>query len=134
MKKNILLVDDDEVFHFISKKMLARTGYAKEIYTAMNGNEALQLINIFFNEGKSLPDVIFLDLNMPLMDGFSFVKSFARLSIPDKENILIVIVSSSINPEDIHRAREMGVTHYLTKPVTEHDLRTVLETADNTIR
>jgi CheY-like chemotaxis protein len=127
MKKNVLLVDDDEVFHFISKKMLARTGYAEEIHTAMNGNEALLHINNYFSQKQSLPDIIFLDLNMPLMDGFAFIEAFQKLNIPGKEKILIVIISSSNNPADMCRVRDMGITHYLTKPVSEDDLRSVLK-------
>jgi CheY-like chemotaxis protein len=127
MKKNVLLVDDDEVFHFISKKMLARTGCAEEIHTAMNGNEALLHINNYFGQNQSLPDIIFLDLNMPLMDGFAFIEAFQKLNIPGKEKILIVIISSSNNPADMRRVRDMGVTHYLTKPVSEDDLRSVLK-------
>lgn len=125
--KNILLVDDDSIFNFLSTKLLQRSGIAGEIHTAENGKQALDLLNSYYAGNTSLPDVILLDLNMPVMDGFSFLEAFKRLKFPRKEKVSIVIVTSSSDARDMARAKQMGVTHYLTKPLTEESLRKALE-------
>jgi len=125
--KKVLLVDDDQVCNLISKKTLQRMGIVNEVHTALNGEEAINLLNDYFQGALSLPDVILLDLNMPIMDGFSFIEAFKKLNIPNKDSMRIVIVSSSQNPSDVRKAKEMGITAFLTKPVTETNLRTAFE-------
>jgi CheY-like chemotaxis protein len=125
--KKVLLVDDDQVCNLISKKTLQRMGIVNEVHTALNGEEAINLLNDYFQGALSLPDVILLDLNMPIMDGFSFIEAFKKLNIPNKDSMRIVIVSSSQNPNDVRKAKELGVTAFLTKPVTETNLRTAFE-------
>jgi CheY-like chemotaxis protein len=125
--KKVLLVDDDQVCNLISKKTLQRMGIVNEVHTALNGEEAINLLNDYFQGALSLPDVILLDLNMPIMDGFTFIEAFKKLNIPNKDSMRIVIVSSSQNPNDVRKAKEMGITAFLTKPVTETNLRTAFE-------
>ena len=124
--KNVLLVDDDNIFNFLNTKILQLSGMANEIHTAVNGAEALDLLNNYYSGTSSLPDVILLDLNMPVMDGFGFLEAFKKLNLPRKENVQVIIVTSSQNPNDMIRAREMGVTRYLTKPLSEESLLSAL--------
>jgi CheY-like chemotaxis protein len=130
--KNVLIVDDDEIFNFLSTKTLQRMGVAKEIHTALNGKEAMDLINNYFQGTISLPDVILLDLNMPVMDGFGFLEAFKKLTMPKKENIRIIVVSSSQDAHDVQRAKDLGAWHYIFKPLTEENLRIAL--ADDIIK
>ncbi|HEY4655847.1 MAG TPA: response regulator [Cyclobacteriaceae bacterium] len=125
--KNVLLVDDDSIFNFISTSMLKRTGMVGEIHTALNGKQALDLLNNYYMGTASLPNVILLDLNMPIMDGFSFLEAFKKISAPRKETIRIIVVTSSHDPGDRKRAEKMGISLYLTKPLTEEVLRKALE-------
>lgn len=125
--KNVLLVDDDAICNFLSAKTLERLGLVKDIHTALNGREALDLFNSYYQGSKTFPDVILLDLNMPVMDGFSFLEAFKMLKLPHKEQVRIVVVSSSEDPADVERAKKLGAEQYLTKPVLESRLRDVLE-------
>jgi CheY-like chemotaxis protein len=127
MKKNVLLVDDDQVFHFLGTKVLQRMGFTDEIHTANNGKEALKLINNKLSNLKPFIDIIFLDINMPIMDGFSFIEAFRKMAMPHKEKIKIVIVTSSQDTGDIQRAKDLGITDYLIKPISENSIRSVLE-------
>lgn len=120
--KNILLVDDDNIFNFLNTKLLRWSGIANEIHTAENGAEALDLLNNYFSGAASLPDVILLDLNMPVMDGFSFLSAFQKLNLPRKESVTIIIVTSSNDPKDKARAQALGITKFLTKPLSEEML------------
>jgi CheY-like chemotaxis protein len=128
MKQNILLVDDDQVFNFLSTKVLHRMGITEGIHTATNGRDALELIKESFTD-HNFPDIIFLDINMPIMDGFGFIEAFKKMNMPEKEKVVIAIVTSSQDSNDIRRAKELGITHYLTKPISEKTLRPVLESA-----
>ena len=76
---NVLLVDDDRIFNLLSKKTLGNMDFIEEIHTALNGQEAIDLINDYFQGAKTLPDIILLDLNMPIMDGFGFIEAFKKL-------------------------------------------------------
>lgn len=125
--KNILLVDDDNIFNFLNTNLLRQSGRADEIHTALNGKEALDLLNNYYMGTASFPDVILLDLNMPVMDGFSFLEAFQKINLPRKENVSIIIVTSSHDPHDMARAKALGITHYLTKPLSEESLLGALE-------
>jgi len=92
----------------------------------LNGKEAIDLFNSYYQESRQLPDIVLLDLNMPIMDGFGFLEAFKRLPSPDKENVKIIVVTSSQDPNDISRAKELGIKQYLTKPLMEDTLRAAL--------
>lgn len=123
---NVLLVDDDKICNFLNEKVIHQLGFARQISKASNGKEAIEWLQA---ENTHLPDVIFLDLNMPIMNGFQFMEAFGEMDIPNKENITIVVVTSSIDPRDVQKASNMGVNHYLQKPISAHDIKTVLHLA-----
>jgi len=127
--KNVLLVDDDKIFNFINTQMLKQTGMAREIHTALNGKQAIDYLNESYRETSSVPDVILLDLNMPIMNGFDFLEAFKIMGLPDKEkeHVNIIVVTSSDNQQDIDKARDMGANHYLTKPLSAESLKHALE-------
>jgi YesN/AraC family two-component response regulator len=120
--KNVLLVDDDLIFNFINTRVLKALPFINMIDTAQNGKQAIDLFNNYFVGSKPLPDFILLDINMPVMDGFGFLEAFRELALPQKQNVKIIILSSSADPTDIQRAKNYGVTQYLTKPLEEHRL------------
>lgn len=123
---NILLVDDDQTCNFLSMKALERIGQVNDIHTASNGEEAIDLFNTFYLKSHFLPDIILLDLNMPIMNGFDFLQAFSKLNIDGKEQIKIIVVSSSLNMDDISLAKKLGATDYVPKPLTAERLRGVL--------
>jgi CheY-like chemotaxis protein len=124
--KNILLVDDDQICNFLSTKALEKTGDVNDIHTAANGQQAINLFENFYSQSHFLPDVVLLDLNMPVMNGFEFLKAFQQMKIEGKDNVRIIIVSSSVNPEDISRAKSLGASDYVSKPLTAERLKQVL--------
>ncbi|HRK54780.1 MAG TPA: response regulator [Cyclobacteriaceae bacterium] len=127
MDKNVLLIDDDKICNFITETTLNKLGVAKEVHSALNGQEALDLLNSYFLGEVAIPDIIFLDLNMPIMDGFQFIEAFKKLDFPKKESILIVVLTSSINPDDVKQAKSLGIDHYMTKPLDEEKILALLK-------
>jgi CheY-like chemotaxis protein len=119
MKKNILLVDDDYVFNFLTRTVIVKMGFADDIKVALNGQEALNLINEHQEQSGCLPDFIFLDLNMPIMSGFEFLETFKKMTFEGKEKIRIAIVTSSSDIGDMEKAHSYGIRHFIPKPITE---------------
>jgi CheY-like chemotaxis protein len=115
-KLNIFLVDDDHIYQFTAKKTLEAMGLAEQVSVFMNGAAAIQHIKDNLSNPGDLPDVIFLDINMPVMDGWQFVQEFQKLDI--RKPISLYMVSSSVDEADMKRSREFSViSDYIIKPV-----------------
>ena len=126
MKKNILLVDDDKIFNFLSEKTIASLGLANEIHFALNGKEALEMLTMYKYGEMQKPDIIFLDLNMPIMNGYEFIEAFAAMDLPDKHLITIVILTSSADPRDLEMAKELGIKYYFNKPLSKDEIKKMI--------
>jgi CheY-like chemotaxis protein len=122
--KRVLLVDDDPTCNLICTKFLENLGVAVQSTIALNGKQALDLLIDY--RRHPLPDIILLDLNMPVMGGFEFLSAFKQLRIPGQAKVQIVILSSSDDPVDIRKAGEMGIHHYITKPISLDKLGKVI--------
>ena len=122
-KKNIMLVDDDKIFNFLSEKTITSLGLANEIHFALNGKQALELLEEYKKGNVQRPDIIFLDLNMPEVDGFSFLKNFKDLPDPIKSKSKIVVLTSSNSAKDRSQAFTYpNVIQFITKPLKQSDI------------
>ena len=128
LQKNILVVDDDTIANFLIERIVQSTGMARNISKALNGREALAIFENHIYNASPLPEIVLLDLNMPIMNGFEFLKAYGELEFKDKDQILIILVTSSNNPSDIERARQFGIKYYLTKPISAETIRGILTT------
>ncbi|MBI3481680.1 MAG: response regulator [Bacteroidetes bacterium] len=127
MKKSVLLVDDSSIDTMINEKIISSLGLFKEVHRAENGEQALNIFNLYQTGTIEIPDIILLDLNMPVMDGFGFIQAFQSLKFPHKENVLIVIVTSSDDPSDIKLASKLGIKYFLTKPLTHESVQSIIQ-------
>ena len=119
------VVDDDPIFVFGIKRAIEIVGFCKNLLVFGNGQEALDTIKSILTSNEKLPDVILLDLNMPVMDGWEFIEEFIK--IPCSKEILIYVVSSSIDPEDVKRAKSLeSVSGYIVKPISLDSLKDIL--------
>lgn len=126
--KNIAIVDDDEIFVFLTKKVIERSNVVELIKIFNNGLEALNYFRENQNTPEALPEIILLDLSMPIMDGWQFLDEYVKLNIKPAKKLTIYICSSSISPDDIERAKKISiVTDYLIKPVTKEKLVQIIE-------
>lgn len=124
MKKSILLVDDDKITNLVNTHAARSVPFIENIYTASDGAEALRMFSS--SAVRPLPDIVVLDLQMPLMGGFEFLQSFQHLDFPGKKKIVFIIVTSSDDTSDKIRAKSFGIKHFLTKPVSIEELRSIL--------
>ncbi|MGL2967442.1 response regulator [Flavobacterium sp. XGLA_31] len=116
----LALVDDDETFVYITKKIIEKTNRVKEVKVFNNGLDALEYLKANLNSAYLLPEIIFLDLSMPIMDGWQFLDEFVNMNSPVAQKIVIYICSSSISPYDITRAKSISaVSDFIIKPVTK---------------
>lgn len=132
MKYTVCLIDDDPIYQFTARKILESTALVKEVYAFSNGSEALVYFDKLVDTGsKDFPDIIFLDINMPVLDGWEFLASYEKIQLP-VESPPLYMVSSSINEADIqHSASFRTVTGYLVKPVPKIRYRELLEALGN---
>ncbi len=115
----IAVVDDDSIYQFTASKTLKATHLPHEILQFQNGKEALSFLRAGATQDHPLPDIIFLDINMPITDGWGFMEEFQELKKSLGKEIKIYMVSSSIDPRDLNRARNIPeVTEYMEKPIS----------------
>jgi len=105
--KSIFVIDDDPITVFGLKKMLRDLHPERPICAYANGKQALEAIGELLRTKRPIPEVIFLDLNMPVMDGWQFLEAF--LSLPVEGAVRINIVTSSIDPNDLNRWEEYKI-------------------------
>lgn len=119
----VLLIDDDQISNFLSSSLLKRNGLAKNISICLDGKEAMNLLQNRAQAKEHLPDLILLDINMPDMNGFEFLKTFRELSTcPDQP--IIAILTTSQNHQDIEMLKDFPeVEVFLNKPLYEEDLQ-----------
>ena len=124
------IIDDDPIFVFGTKKIMQLADFCTNFMVFHNGEEAINHLKpIIESNEPSLPDVILLDLNMPIMDEWQFLDEFIK--IPCKKKIIIYIVTSSIDPQDLARAKEYdNISNYLIKPISAQKLQELLAEAD----
>ena len=114
----LFIVDDDEISQFILERAVKSNDLVKTLLKFPDGTPALEFIINNLEREHQLPDIIFLDINMPLMDGWRFLEEFAQLQQRLPKTITIFMVSSSHDPIDIQRSLQIdAVADYLTKPI-----------------
>jgi CheY-like chemotaxis protein len=116
--KSIFLIDDDPIFVYLTRRIIASTNCPCEINEFTDGELALDYLSKMREKAELLPDVIFLDLSMPVMDGWEFLKEYDLLKPNIKKEISLYIVSSSISPQEVERSKSYTVVaDFLIKPV-----------------
>jgi len=119
--KNVLLVDDDSVFNFLNTKTLERMGIARDIQTAMNGEQAMDLFNGYYKGAGCLPDIVLLDLNMPIMNGLECIKALRNARL--HPHMKVMMVTTEADNHFIAKALDSGADEFLMKPFTPESLR-----------
>lgn len=124
--ERVLLIDDNDIDNFINERMITTNNFSKLVIVKNSGDSALQYLKDHAENVNNLPQLIFLDLNMPVMDGFSFLTEFEKLPVDVRNGCKIIVLSSSISPEDINRASTNPlVIKYVNKPLNERFLDAV---------
>jgi len=124
---SVMLIDDNEIDNLINQKMIEAANIAENIYIHSGARSAIEFLKNVEKLEKTghqlLPSIIFLDIDMPLMDGFQFLDEFEKLSEATKTNSKVVMLTSSINPQDLNRSKKHRyVAEYINKPLSQESL------------
>lgn len=119
-KKNVLVVDDEAINHFLCQKIMDSLHWINTTYSAFNGIEALAILEDHCRGIKLFPDLILLDLHMPLMNGVEFLKEYWKLECLNgkQHEAIIVIVSSSQDPDERNQIESLGINDFIPKPIS----------------
>ena len=124
--KNVLLIDDNHIDNLINRKILDNAKYAEKITVIDSPNKAFEFLRNSLQTGIDVPEVIFLDLRMPVMNGFEFLKSLTDLPNLKPFLIKIFVLSSSLDPNDIKKIKENHlVAKFIGKPLTNQILEEI---------
>ncbi|WP_346882379.1 response regulator [uncultured Algibacter sp.] len=125
------IIDDDNVYVNLVKKIIETKKLCKNLMIFSDGKESIDYFEALLqniNDESSIPEIIFLDLNMPVMDGWQFLERFTKIKNNFNKTITLYVVSSSINPIDINRAKSLNsVADYLIKPIRINELKAIFE-------
>jgi CheY-like chemotaxis protein len=126
--KKVYLIDDDDIFVFLTKKTILKVTANVDVEVFSDGLQAISHLKQIKDQPELLPDVIFLDLNMPVMDGWEFLAEYQEIySSFAKENELY-IVSSSISPHEMERSKGINaVSEFIIKPLVKEKFLEILE-------
>lgn len=127
---SVMLIDDNEIDNFINQKMMEGCNFAERIYVHTSGKSAIEflcnLARIKEVPEELIPQIIFVDINMPIMDGFQFLEEFENMAENIKKSTRVVMLTTSINPSDMDRAEANSrMLKYVNKPLSTARLDTI---------
>lgn len=121
-----MIVDDAKIDRYIAEKVVAKNSFAEKVISVESAILALEYLQNHNIEQEGLPDLIFLDINMPEMNGFEFLEEYSKLPQRIRKKCIIVMLSSSLHPEDKELALQNPyVCQFLSKPLSQHKLESL---------
>jgi len=125
---HILIIDDDEINNFIAAKLIDKIPPKAKVSTCVNGQEGINFVRNKLNNQDEFPDIIFLDINMPLMNGWEFLEEYEQIKNDIKKKVTINMLSSSVYNDDITKAETYTtVNKFISKPLTVDKIKDLYE-------
>lgn len=126
---SVLLVDDDPTTNFLNKLLLTRMGVAEQVLVAENGEQALRTLNqtCSASVNPACPRLIFLDMNMPVLNGVAFLEAYVQMPLAQQQAIVIVMLTTSLHPVDLVRVERLPIAGFLNKPLTQEKVTALLQ-------
>lgn len=124
----VLLVDDDPTTNYLNHKLLTQLNVADQVLMALNGREALAAVHTHCQPASATcPNLILLDVNMPLMSGFEFLAAYRQLPVAQQQATVVVMLTTSLHPRDVTRAQQLAIDGFLTKPLTAAKVQEIMQ-------
>ncbi|MCL9806530.1 response regulator [Flavobacterium amniphilum] len=126
--KNLILVDDDDIMVFLTKRLVAKTNLAKLSQVFGNGEDLINFLKENQDKPEVLPEVIFLDLFMPVMDGWEFLEEYDQIKPVLCKEITIYVITSSVSSTDFNKAKKnKHVSDYIVKPMDKEQFTAIIK-------
>ncbi|HEX8546586.1 MAG TPA: response regulator [Cytophagaceae bacterium] len=122
----VLLIDDDRITNYLNERIISKLYPSLEVVVKNNGKEGLLFIEALLEQNRPMPTYIFLDLNMPVLNGFDFLLAFNKLGL-DSSRTTITILTTSSNADDVEKINLLGNYSYVTKPLTNAKLTAIFD-------
>lgn len=120
------IIDDDEAYTYTAGRLIKRRQMCRNLMVFSDGSEALEYLTAVTSNPEQIPEIILLDINMPVMDGWEFMERFSQMRSDLPRQVTVFMVSSSTDPADMERAKKIQeIAGYIVKPVTEEELAAV---------
>jgi two-component system, chemotaxis family, chemotaxis protein CheY len=125
--QRILFIDDDEISNFVSIRTIEEALPANDVEAITNAVEAFELLkNRITDNPDKIPDLIFLDINMPRMNGWEFIEAYRTIKNQISKEVLIIILTSSVYQHDKNKAKEYAeISDYIMKPISINDVKSI---------
>lgn len=131
--KSIFLIDDDPIFVYLTRRIIASIDRQCKINEFTDGELAIRYLEEICGKPELLPDIILMDISMPVMDGWEFLKEYSLLRPKIKKDIALYIVSSSISPQEVERSKGFSaVSDFLIKPLERGKIVEIIDSAKET--
>ena len=125
---DVMIIDDNKIDLYINSQAILRSSFAQKILEYSSAADALKYLRQHSNNLAQIPEVIFVDIYMPGMSGFEFMEAYNELPEPIKKHIRVYIISSSIDKQDINRAKaDANIVAFHEKPLSKSFLETIVK-------
>lgn len=123
-----LLVDDDETTNYLNLRLIEQLNLTDKLLVAQNGQQALDLVIEHCQTATpTCPALILLDVKMPVMNGFEFLEAYSKLPLAHPNAIIIVVLTTSLHPQDVQRVQQLNIAGFLNKPLTRDKVNEILQ-------
>ena len=129
MKKinTVCIIDDDDIYKFTTSHLLKKTDLVNKIILFSNGLKAINFLKDEIGNKENIPDILFLDVNMPVMDGWEFLEEYLLIKPMIPKTVAIYMVSSSVDEKDVLKAKSIStLSGYLVKPISSQNIMEVI--------
>ena len=129
--KKVMVIDDNEIDRYIANRNITKYAFAEEVITMESSRAALTFLGSLKDKPEQLPQLIFLDIRMPEIDGFGFLEEYENLPDSVKQNCIIMMLTTSLNPSDHERAKNnQYVNRFLNKPLDKEKIDSLISDMD----